>query len=48
LETYSLTYKYLDHFDPNSTIIDKMYYWIRLKPEVSIEWKCYHYEDMEL
>jgi len=44
LEVTSLTFKYLEDFDSNSTIKNKMDYWIKLKPDISIEWDCYHYE----
>ena len=47
LEMNSVTHKYLENFSPNSTIKSKIEHWIRLKPDISIEWDCYHYEDRE-
>jgi hypothetical protein len=43
LEVQSVTYKYLKDFKPDSTIKSKMDKWISLKPNISIEWDCYHY-----
>jgi len=44
LEFNSLTFKYLEEFNSNSTIKNKMRHWMQLKPDISIEWDCYHYE----
>jgi len=44
LEVASFTFKYFEDFDYNATIKNKMDYWIKLKPNISIEWDCYHYE----
>ena len=47
LEWNSLTYKYLEEFNSNSTIKNKIEYWLTLKPDISIEWNCYHNEEYE-
>ena len=46
LEFNSVTFKYLKDFKLNSTIKSKMDYWIKLKPDISIKWDCYHYEEV--
>ena len=48
LEFCSVTYKYLEDFNPDSTIKNKMDQWITLKPNISIEWDCYHYEERKV
>ena len=44
LEFTSVTYEYLKDFNPNPTIKSAMDHWIKLKPDISVEWDCYHYE----